>query len=251
MKHEPLHNARFFFATAPLPCPYLSGRIERRVVTELIGRDASVVHDQLSLAGFRRSHNIAYAPACPGCQACHAVRVRAREFSPSRSHKRILNRNSHLRAEETVPEATDEQYAVFAAYQGSRHAGGDMEKMDLQDYQALVEDTPVETTLVEFRNPDGVLVAGCLVDRVENGLSAVYSFFAPELNRNSLGTLMILWMIERARELDLAYVYLGFWIAGSSKMSYKAKFQPLEARMANGWRVLTAEETGSDGYLAD
>jgi len=244
MKHDPLHNARFFFATAPLPCPYLPGRIERRVVTELFGRDASVVHNQLSLAGFRRSHNIAYAPACPGCQACHAVRVRADEFSPSRSHRRILNRNSHLRVEEKAPEATDEQFAVFAAYQDSRHAGGDMAKMDAQDYQALVEDTPVDTWLVKFRHPDGILVAACLIDRVENGLSAVYSFFDPELHRNSLGTYMILWMIGRARELNLRYVYLGFWIAGSSKMSYKAKFQPLEARMADGWRALTAEETG-------
>ncbi|MCH7937522.1 MAG: arginyltransferase [Proteobacteria bacterium] len=244
MKHDPLHNARFFFATAPMPCPYLPGRIERRVVTELVGRDALAVHDQLSLAGFRRSHNIAYAPACPGCQACHAVRVRAGEFSPSRSHKRILNRNSHLRVEEKAPEATDEQFAVFAAYQDSRHAGGDMAKMDSRDYQALVEDTPVESSLVEFRHPDGILVAGCLVDRVENGLSAVYSFFDPELHRDSLGTYMILWMIGRARELNLRYVYLGFWIAGSSKMSYKAKFQPLEARKPDGWRTLTAEETG-------
>lgn len=243
MKHKPIHDTRFFFATAPLPCPYLPGRIERRVVTELVGRDAVALHDGLSVAGFRRSHNIAYAPACPGCRACQAVRTLADRFRPSRSQRRIWNRNRGLAATEMDPKATPEQFAVFAAYQESRHSGGDMANMDFQDYEALVEDTPVETTLVEFRDDEHGLVAGCLIDRVENGLSAVYSFFEPSLRQHSLGTYMILWMIERARELGLGYVYLGFWIADSPKMSYKANFRPVEAKTPEGWRILS---TGGD-----
>ncbi len=242
MKHKPIHNTQFFFATAPLPCPYLPGRMERRVVTELIGRDASSLHDRLSEAGYRRSHNIAYAPACPGCNACKAVRILVEEFRPSRSQRRIWNRNIGLMAREIEPEATDEQYAIFNAYQEYRHTDGDMAKMDFQDYRALVEDTPVETKLVEFHDPDHGFAAACLMDRVENGLSAVYSFFDPQWSRRSLGSYMILWMINRAREWGLDYIYLGFWIAGCPKMAYKSNFQPLETWTPEGWHELTPEE---------
>ena len=144
------------------------------------------------------------------------------------------------------PDATDEQYAVFSAYQEYRHTGGDMANMDFQDYQALIEDTPVDTKLVEFRDRDRDLIAACLMDRVENGLSAIYSFFEPGLTRSSLGSYMILWLINRARELGLPYVYLGFWVPGCSKMSYKSKFQPLEGWKPEGWQVLTPEECQSD-----
>ncbi|MFQ5765298.1 MAG: arginyltransferase [Rhodospirillales bacterium] len=242
MKHKPIYDTRFFFATAPLSCPYLPNRVERRVVTEIVGRDAAALHDRLTLAGFRRSHNIAYAPACPTCQACQAVRILAGEFRPSRSQRRIWRRNLGLTVFETEPHATNEQFAVFSAYQDSRHTDGDMARMDFQDYQALIEDTPVDTNLVEFRDPESGLVAACLVDRVENGLSAVYSFFSPDLAKRSLGTHMILWMVKRAKSLGLSHVYLGFWIAGCSKMSYKSMFQPLEARTPEGWRLLTSEE---------
>jgi len=156
--------------------------------------------------------------------------------------RRIWNRNRGLEVKETKPVATDEQFSIFSAYQGSRHSGGEMSRMDAMDYQALVEDTPVETKLVEFSDPTLGLVGCCLMDQVENGLSAVYSFFEPSLNRRSLGTHMILWMIYRARELGLAHVYLGFWVAGSPKMSYKSKFHPLEARLADGWQELSRDE---------
>ncbi len=253
MKHSPIHDTRFFFATAPQPCPYIPGRIERRIVTELVGRDSIALHDQLSVAGFRRSHSIAYAPACSDCQACQAVRIRVDGFSPSRSQRRILIRNRGLMATEMEPNATTEQFKIFTAYQESRHSGGDMAQMDFQDYQALVEDTPVETSLVEFRDPERGLVGACLVDRVDNGLSAVYSFFKPEFHRLSLGTRMILWMIDRAKGLGLQYVYLGFWIANCPKMSYKANFQPLEARRPEGWKPLLPDgsETAPDEPAPD
>jgi arginine-tRNA-protein transferase len=242
MKHKPIHDTRFFFATAPLPCPYLPGRMERRVVTELVGRDAVALHDALSLAGFRRSHGIVYAPACVGCSACVPVRVIAGAFERRRSHRRVWNANADLIVKVRGATATKEQYALFSLYQHARHGGGDMAKMDFADYQALIEDTPIDTAVVEFRDPAGRLVAACLMDRIESGLSAVYSFFDPNLTARSLGTYMILWLIEHARATGRRYVYLGFWIGGCSKMSYKAMFKPLEARMPGGWRPLDLAE---------
>ncbi len=245
MKHKPILGSRFFFATMPLPCPYLPGRLERRVVTELVGRDAAALHNALALAGFRRSHSIAYAPACPGCAACIAVRVVAGEFKPSRSQRRVWNLNADIVAAEVPATATNEQFALFAAYLQSRHQGGEMASMDFLDYRALVEDTAVRTSMIEFREPEaeGRLVGACLTDRIEDGLSAVYSVYDPERSRRSLGTYMILWLIERARELGLRYVYLGFFVAECSKMSYKANFQPLEAHTPEGWRAFGGPNT--------
>ncbi|MEQ8321490.1 MAG: arginyltransferase [Rhodospirillales bacterium] len=235
MRHQALPDTRFFFSTAPLPCPYIQGRIERRVVTELVGRDANALHDQLSMAGFRRSHGICYVPACPSCNACVAVRVVVDEYKPGKSLKRILNRNADLTAEIVEPVATHEQYALFSDYQRARHQGGDMSKMDFLDYQALIEDTPVNTYVVEFRRPSGTLAAACLVDRLSDGLSAVYSFFDVAEEERSLGTYMILWLINEAYDQELPYMYLGFWIDGCSNMSYKSRFKPLERITPDGW----------------
>ena len=235
MRHQALPDTRFFFSTAPLPCPYIEGRIERRVVTELVGRDANALHDQLSMAGFRRSHGICYVPACPTCDACVAVRVVVDEFKPGKSFKRILKRNADLTAEIVEPIATHEQYALFSDYQRARHQGGDMSKMDFLDYQALIEDTPVNTFVVEFRKPSGTLAAACLVDRLSDGPSAVYSFFDEAETDRGLGTYMILWLIDEAYGQELPYMYLGFWIDGCSNMSYKARFKPLERITPEGW----------------
>lgn len=235
MRHQALPGTRFFFSTAPLPCPYIAGRTERRVVTELIGRDANDLHDKLSLAGFRRSHGICYVPACPSCDACVAVRVVVDDFKPGKSMKRILKSNTDLNAEVVEPVATHEQYSLFAEYQRTRHGGGDMSKMDFLDYQALIEDTPVDTFVVEFRRPSGTLAAVCLVDELSDGLSAVYSFFDTEETQRSLGSYMILWLIDEAYGRELPYVYLGFWIDGCSNMAYKARFKPLERVTPDGW----------------
>ena len=242
MKHDIRFGTRFFFATSLMPCPYLPGRVERRVVTELAGRDVIGFHDMLSLAGFRRSHDIAYIPACPDCEACRPARVVCEAFEPSRTQRRIWRANRDLWSQVLPPVASPEQYALFARYQGARHTAGDMARMDFGDYQALVEDTPVDTELAEFRDPGGELVAACLVDRLEDGLSAVYSYFEPKSRRRSLGTYVILWLIERARAMGRPYVYLGFWIADCTKMSYKAQFRPLETHTAEGWRLFEPEE---------
>ena len=226
-----------------MPCPYLPGRVERRVITELASRNAPELHDALSRAGFRRSHSIAYAPACPDCNACQAVRVVAGEFIPSRSHRRVQKVNSEITVQLIPAAATAEQFELFSIYQKSRHGSGDMSKMDFFDYQALVEDSPVDTALVEFRDAGGRLIAVCLADILGDGLSAVYSFFATDLPERSLGTLMVLWLIEKARKMGLPYVYLGYWIADCGKMSYKVRFRPIEVRMADGWQLLETDLT--------
>lgn len=235
MKHKPVHGTQFFFATSPLPCPYLPGRVERRIVTELLGRSAVNLHDTLSLAGYRRSHGIAYAPACPDCNACTAVRILAQDFKRSKNQKRVWNANKDLTFTFEKPEATEEQFELFSQYLNARHADGDMSRMDFIDYRALVEDTPVDTSIVEFRDHRQSLVGACLIDRVKLGLSAVYSFFDTSLQNRSLGTYMILWMIEQCSLNDLDHVYLGYWVADCEKMSYKSRFQPLEAYSPQGW----------------
>lgn len=238
MHHEALLETRFFFATGLMPCPYLPGRLERRLVTELSGRNAAEIHDLLSLAGFRRSHDIAYAPTCPDCSECKAVRVVVAEFESSRSMRRIARMNADLTAEQVAPQATEEQYSLFAAYQSARHGSGEMARMDAADYRALVENSPVQTQLVEFRDGSGTLVACCLVDRVNDGLSAVYSFFDPGLPQRSLGSHMILWSIDQTQSLGLPYTYLGYWISGCRKMAYKARFNPIEVYTPEGWKLL-------------
>ncbi len=235
MRHQRLKSVHYFFTTAPLPCPYLPDRMERRVVTELSGRDVDSLHDALSLSGFRRSHGVAYAPSCSDCSACIPMRAVSATYAPTRTQRRIERKNAYLSWQECPAIATVEQYELFSAYQAGRHTGGEMAKMDFGDYQALVEDTPVESGLVEFRDGDGVLRAVCLADRLCDGLSAVYSFYDPAFERDSLGTYMVIWLIRRAHQLGLSYVYLGFWIAACSKMAYKSKFQPCEMHHGGSW----------------
>jgi len=228
-----------------MPCPYLPGRIERRLVTELAGRQAFTFHDKLSQVGFRRSHCIAYVPVCRDCNACTAVRIVAGQFKLSRGHRRIKRRNTDVTVRELPPRATEEQYALFRIYQEKRHADGEMAHMDFYDYQTLVEDTPVDTMMLEFRDARSRLVAACLTDRLADGLSAVYSFFDPNLAQRSLGANIILWLVQQAQASGNPYVYLGYWIANCAKMSYKSRFMPLEAYSAEGWRLLGDTELES------
>ncbi len=242
MSYKPPRRPQFFYTTAPLPCPYVAGRVERKVVTEITGPDAEALHDRLSRAGFRRSHNIAYAPVCPGCGACVPIRIPTATFQPDRTLKRIARANLTVEAFETPARATAEQFQLFQRYQKIRHLDGDMATMSFYDYRAMVEDTPIETFMVEFRDPDERLVGACLADRLGDGLSAVYSYFAPGLERRSLGTYTILWLIDRAKALGLPYVYLGYWVPESRKMAYKARFRPSEILVSGTWRMLTDGE---------
>jgi len=234
-----------FYLTAPSPCPYLSGREERKVFTHLVGERAPELNDLLTHGGFRRSQSIAYRPACETCRACVSVRVVVEDFRPTRSMRRVLDRNSDLVAEMRVPVPTSEQYSVFRGYLDSRHRDGGMADMTVLDYAMMVEDSHVETRIVEFRRrgPDsritgrsnGPLLGVALTDVLSDGLSMVYSFFDPDAGVRSLGTFIILDHIARARRLGLPYVYLGYWVKGSKKMDYKGRFLPQERLSGNGW----------------
>jgi arginyl-tRNA--protein-N-Asp/Glu arginylyltransferase len=239
MNFKPPRRPQFFYTTAPLPCPYVVGRTERKVVTEIAGPGTEALHDRLSRAGFRRSHNIAYAPVCPSCQSCIPIRIPVHTFQPGTTLRRIAKANARVESFVVAARATAEQFQLFQRYQQARHGGGDMATMSFYDYRAMVEDTPVETFVAEFRDPDTRLISACLADRLGDGLSAVYSFYAPTMERRSLGTHAILWLIERARSLGLPYVYLGYWVPESRKMAYKARFRPSEVLVSGTWRVMT------------
>ena len=245
MLHRPNRRPQFFYTTAPLPCPYLAGRTERKIVTELTGADAEALHDRLSRAGFRRSHNIAYSPVCPGCTACIPIRVQASNLELNRAQRKLERINADIRGAELPARATAEQFALFQRYQQARHGEGDMAAMGFYDYRAMVEDTPITTGMVEFRDgATDALLGACLTDWLSDGLSAVYSFFAPETARRSLGTWAILWLAARARALNLPYVYLGYWVPESRKMSYKSRFRPSEVLVNGIWRVLEDQPAG-------
>jgi len=247
MNFKAPRRPQFFYTTAPLPCPYVAGRTERKVVTEIAGPSTEALHDRLSRAGFRRSHNIAYAPVCPSCQSWIPIRIPVATFQPGNTLRRIAKANAQVEAFVVPPRATAEQFQLFQRYQQARHGGGDMATMSFYDYRAMVEDTPVETFMAEFRDPDTRLISACLTDRLGDGLSAVYSFYAPTLERRSLGTHAILWLIERARGLNLPYVYLGYWVPESRKMAYKARFRPSEVLISGTWRTLTDADMDVSG----
>lgn len=236
MTHPPSAAAPRFYYSAPAPCPYVEGRTERRIFADISGPNAAFSYDMLSEAGFRRSLGFAYRPACPSCRACVAVRIPVREFVLERPWRRVLARNADLATAWRPAKATQEQYELFLRYQRGRHAGGDMAAMDRSEYRGMVEIGAIESAIAEFRDPSGQLVAAALIDRMARGLSAVYTFFDPELGARSLGSQAILWMIEQARDEGLDHVYLGYWIAESQKMSYKSRFKPLEALTVEGWR---------------
>ena len=238
MLHRPPRRPQFFYTTAPLPCPYLPGRTERKIVTELSGTEAEALHERLSRAGFRRSHNIAYAPVCPGCQACVPIRVVSEDFTPDRTQRRILRANADLTVSEMPARATAEHFTLFQRYQKNSHADGDMAAMGYYDYRAMIEDTPISTGILEFRDAQDRLLGACLTDWLADGLSAVYSFFDTDQEKRSLGTFAVLWLIGRARSLGLPYVYLGYWVPESRKMAYKARFRPSEILMSGAWHRL-------------
>ena len=234
-----LQSLRQFFTAGPVACPYLEGQAERKLIVELAGAAAADFYDDLSRAGFRRSQGFAYRPACPQCQACVPVRIAVNRFAHSRSTRRVRNANRGLSGRLVAARATPEQYQLFTAYQRSRHRDSDMAAMSYADYRSMVEDTPLRTVIAEFRDTRGVLVAASLLDRLDDGVSAVYSFYDPGYEKRSLGTWSILWLVEECRRQGLPYVYLGYWIGESPKMAYKARFPAVERLSAAGWVPLS------------
>ncbi|AOR78155.1 arginyltransferase [Novosphingobium resinovorum] len=237
-----------FFVTSPAPCPYLPGRSERKVFTELKGPHADSLNDALGRIGFRRSQTVAYRPSCIDCNACVSVRVVASEFRASRTQKRTLEAHSDLVATVCRPWSTSEQFELLQRYLAARHPEGGMTTMDEVDFADMVEHTPVTSYVIEYREPsmDGVvpgrLVGACLTDRQCDGLSMIYSFYDPESARQGLGNYIILDHIRRSQEMGLGFVYLGYWVEGSARMQYKVRYRPMEKLGRAGWeRIGTAE----------
>jgi arginine-tRNA-protein transferase len=237
-----------FFVTSPAPCPYLAGKTERKVFTELKGPHAEALNDALGRIGFRRSQTVAYRPSCLDCRACVSVRVPVEDFRPSGTQKRTLRANSDLITTECRPWATAEQFALLQKYLGQRHPGGGMAAMDEVDYADMVEHTAVSSFVTEYREPDvdgrpGRLVGACLTDRQGDGLSMIYSFYDPEHEaRSGLGNYIILDHIQRAAAERMPYVYLGYWVEGSQRMQYKVRYRPLEKLGPDGWRRFSEAE---------
>ena len=244
MTQQPRDTPQFFL-TSPSACPYLPGKLERKVFTHLVGERAAAVNDLLTHGGFRRSQSIAYRPACDACRSCVSVRVLVDEFASSRAFRRVevTNRDVIGQIRPTTP--TSEQYSLFRAYLDARHATGGMVDMTVLDYSMMVEDSHVKTQLVEYRRRgidsgingrgDGPLLAVALTDILSDGLSMVYSFYEPCERSRSLGTYIILDHIARAKRMGLPYVYLGYWVEGSPKMDYKRRFLPQERLGHEGW----------------
>lgn len=238
MRHT-LPIAPQFYVTAPQPCPYLEGRMERKLFTALQGDGAQRLNDGLSKQGFRRSQNVLYRPSCAECAACLSARINVAEFTPSKSQRKTLRRNEGLERRATSPWATEEQYELFTRYLTHRHADGGMADMDAFEFAAMVEETPIRTRVIEYLDrATGELVAVCLTDVLDDGVSLVYSFYDPDRGRHSLGTYIILDHIDIARENGLPHVYLGYWVPGSPKMGYKATFSGLEVYVGGGWEKM-------------
>jgi leucyl-tRNA---protein transferase len=240
MRHT-LPIATQFYVTAPQKCPYLDGRRERKLFTALQGEQAETLNNALSKQGFRRSQNVLYRPSCTDCAACLSARIRVADFTPNRGHRKILRRNSGLARVARSAWATEAQYDLFRRYLDARHADGGMADMDVFEFAAMIEETPVRSRVIEYREETAGterLAAVCLTDILDDGLSLVYSFFDPDRAADSLGTHMILDHIDLAREAGLPYVYLGYWVPGSPKMGYKARFPATEVYMGSQWQAL-------------
>lgn len=240
MRHT-LPIAPQFYVTAPQPCPYLDGRMERKLFTALQGEHAQKLNDTLSKQGFRRSQNVLYRPSCAECSACLSARIRVADFTPRRTQRRVLKKCEDLRRNATSPWATEDQFSLFRRYLDTRHADGGMADMDIFEFAAMIEETPIKSRVIEYTRPAGPgesgrpLAAVCLTDVFDDGLSMVYSFYDPGLADLSLGTYLILDHIDIAREAGLPYVYLGYWVPGSRKMGYKAGFTALEIYKGGRW----------------
>jgi arginine-tRNA-protein transferase len=216
--------------------------MERKLFTALQGEQAQKLNDSLSKQGFRRSQNVLYRPSCAECSACLSARIRVADFTPSRTQKRILKRAEGLRRNATSPWATEDQFTLFRRYLDHRHADGGMADMDIFEFAAMIEETPIKSRVIEYSQPAGrggqdrTLAAVCLTDVFDDGLSMVYSFYDPALAALSLGTYVILDHVAIAREAGLPYVYLGYWVPGSRKMGYKAGFSALEIYKSGAWQ---------------
>jgi len=226
-----------FYATAPYPCSYLPDRLARSQVATPSHLIDSGVYSDLVRLGFRRSGAFTYRPYCDHCRACVPVRIPVAEFEPNRTQRKTWRRHCTLTAVQRKLAFDSDHYALYLQYQRYRHPGGGMDQDSREQYQHFLLHSNVATDLFEFRE-NGRLRMVSLVDRLQDGLSSVYTFYDPAPAGASYGTYNVLWQIQRSRELGLRHLYLGYWIEQSRKMAYKATFKPLEGLGAGGWRRL-------------
>lgn len=238
-----------FFLTASAPCPYLPGRLERKVFTRIEPGEGPALNDALTHAGFRRSQAVLYRPACESCDACRSVRIDAEAFEWKRRWRKLARRNDDLRVSTHSYEATEEQFDLMSRYLGSRHGDGDMAGMTFAEYVMMVEEGAQRTHVAEYRDAAGRLIAAALTDVLKDGLSLVYSFFDPDEVRRSLGAYIILDAVRQAEAAGLPFVYLGYWVPGSRKMSYKVDFQPLQVLTPAGWQPHDTLDIKEDDVL--
>ena len=254
MRHSLPQNPQFY-VTAPQDCPYLDNQVERKLFTALYGSNSRRLNNSLSKQGFRRSQNVLYRPSCANCSACMSARISSREFKPSKSQKRILLKNSDIVRVVNPALATDAQYDLFKQYITERHPNGGMSDMDANDFTAMIEETNVESKLIEYyakKNGELELISFSLVDILDDGISMVYSVFNPDFKERSLGTYMILDHNNLTLEMDLQYVYLGYWVQGSSKMDYKKRFSSLEVFTNDKWVCVSKSKiTNINNYKLD
>ena len=242
MRHDPSRTPQFY-VTAPQKCPYIKGKVERKLFTALYGRNSVKLNDDLSLQGFRRSQKVLYRPLCSNCSACLSIRVKVNEFQYSKSQKRVINKNKEIERIEKKPEATDEQYQIFKKYLNYRHLNGGMSDMDALEFSSMIEETNVNSQIFEYwkikNSEKKELIAVCLTDTNKDGLSMVYSFYDPKYNSSSLGKFMILDHINLTKTQNLNYLYLGYWIRQNAKMGYKSNYFPAEVYYKNEWTEIS------------
>ena len=244
MRHEPARIPQFY-VTAPQKCPYIKGKVERKLFTALYGRNSVKLNDELSLQGFRRSQKVLYRPLCSNCSACLSIRVKVNELTNSKSQIRFINKNKKLERIKKKSEATDEQYEIFKKYLNHRHLNGGMSDMDAIEFSSMIEETNVDSQIFEYweskKENNKKLVAVCLTDTNQDGLSMVYSFYDPKYHSQSLGRYMILDHINLTKSRNLDYLYLGYWIRENPKMGYKSSYIPAEVYYKNEWKEINQE----------
>ena len=224
-----------FYKTPQTVCPYLPDKKEQLLFIHLNDLHPDLTHDLMAKSGFRRSHGIVYKPDCENCSECQPIRVNVEKFKFSKKHNRIYKKNLDINSCEVKLLGSKEHYNLFYKYQNARHSSSNMSLMLFDDYKSMIEDSPVETILIEYRKKNGLLCAVALTDKLIDGYSMVYSFFEPEEQKRSLGNYIILDHIKKAKKYSLSHVYLGYYIKDCNKMSYKKNFKPLEILNKRNW----------------
>ena len=229
-------NYPIFFMTKETKCPYLDNKSEKRLVTDL--NNNPFLFDELSLSGFRRIENWMYRPSCNNCTECKSYRINVKKFILTKSLKRIKKNNLEVSSLLKKNFASKEYYDLFSTYQNKRHTGSSMSSMTFEDFKSMIECSPINTQLYEFRNKAKKLIGLMLFDYQKDGLSAVYSFYDVKFEKNGLGNFMILELIELAKKLNLDYEYLGYYIKNASRMNYKLKFKQGELYSDGKWNKI-------------